>query len=71
MHGRDFKQSTTFNSRLMGIAQEARRRAGMLPLGEERDDLLRLAIQSENASHVEEWLRLPAAKGRVHQRGRS
>ena len=66
MHGRDFKQSTTFNSRLMGIALEARKRAGMLPLGEEREELLRLAIQSENASHVEEWLRLPSEKSSPH-----
>jgi hypothetical protein len=66
MQERHFKQSTTFKSRLIRISQEARRRAGMLPLGEERDKLLRLAIQSENASHIEEWLRLRPEKGSLN-----
>jgi hypothetical protein len=66
MHVRHLKQSCTLKSRLMGIAQEARRRAATLPLGEERDSLLRLAIQSENTLQIEEWLGLPRCKRGLH-----
>jgi len=48
------KQITVLNARLDAIAHEARKRAAILPVGTERDELLRLAVQSENASLVAE-----------------
>jgi hypothetical protein len=38
----------------------------MLPLGEERDVLLRLAMQSENSSKIERWFSLRPEKDSVH-----
>jgi hypothetical protein len=55
------KQSTPLNS-MAQLAEEARRRARLLPPGKEREDLLRLARQSETTSHIEEWLKSPGLR---------
>lgn len=60
MRRRHFKQTTTLQSRLAHLASDVRARAKVLPPGKEREDLLRLARQSENASRIEEWLCRPA-----------
>ena len=52
------KQSTPLNS-MAQLAAEAGERAKLLPPGKERESLLTLARESENASCVEEWLGSP------------
>jgi hypothetical protein len=52
------KQSTPLNS-MAQLAAEAGERAKLLPPGKERESLLTLARESENASYVEEWLNSP------------
>jgi hypothetical protein len=53
------KQSTPLNS-MAQLAAEAGERAKLLPPGKDRESLLTLARESENASYVEEWLNSPA-----------
>lgn len=53
---RRFKQTTSLRDRLASFAKEAREKASQLPLGPERDDLLKKARQADTASHLEDWL---------------
>jgi hypothetical protein len=54
------KQSTPLNS-MAQLAAEARERAKLLPPGKERESLLALARESEDASYVEDWLNSSAS----------
>jgi hypothetical protein len=53
------KHTVSFDERLHRAASEARTAAQQLPLGQERDALLKRARQSEAAAHINEWLSLP------------
>jgi hypothetical protein len=48
--------------RLIREAELARARATSMPLGKERDELLRKARQAETASHIDEWLASPGLR---------
>jgi hypothetical protein len=59
MKRRRFTQTTPLEDRLILQAKADREKAQSLPLGKERDDLLRRARQAETASHLGEWLSSP------------
>lgn len=65
MNGRRFKQDIPLKDRLAQLAQEARQRAKTLPPGKEREDLLRLARQSDTASRIDKWLASPGLRSPV------
>jgi hypothetical protein len=48
--------------RLIEEAKQARERAEQLPIGEERDALLKKARQADVAAHIEDWLNSPGLK---------
>ena len=53
------KQTTSFDHRLRQVATDAREAARVLPDGDERDTLLKKALQAETAAHINAWLGLP------------
>lgn len=53
---RPFEHTSTLQERLVREAELARARATSMPLGQERDALLRKAHQSETASRIDHWL---------------
>jgi len=59
MKRRRFKQSLSLKDRLASFAMDARRRAGELPPGPVKDDLLRKARQADMATHLDEWVNSP------------
>jgi hypothetical protein len=59
MDRRRAKHTKSFNERLAQDAEEARRRAESMPLGPERDALLRRARQADTAMHLNDWLSSP------------
>jgi hypothetical protein len=59
MERRRIKHETSFEERLANQARQLREQAKTLPLGLERDELIRKARQAETASHMNEWLRSP------------
>lgn len=59
---RRFKQTTTLHERLIQEAELARARATSMPLGKERDELLRKARQAEAASDIDECLSSPGSR---------
>ena len=56
---RRFKQTETFEQRLLKAAATFRERAKFTPPGVDRERLIRRARQAEAASHLSEWLRSP------------
>lgn len=54
-----FKQTQSLNLRLTDEAQRLRKEAQGTPPGVERERLIRLARQAENATHINEWLSSP------------
>lgn len=50
------KHTISFDERLMTAAKEARQAAQSLPLGAEREDLLKKARQVEAARRINGWL---------------
>ncbi|MBR0829723.1 hypothetical protein JQ596_29745 [Bradyrhizobium manausense] len=50
------KQSLSFDERLQRAADEAREAARKLPIGRERDALLKKAKQTETAARINLWL---------------
>ena len=50
------KHTVSFDERLRKFAFEAREAAGPLPLGPQRDMLLKKASQAETAARINEWL---------------
>jgi len=53
------KQITSFTERLQQAAAAARDAAQLLPAGQERDVLLKKALQAEAAAHISELLSAP------------
>lgn len=56
---RRFDQSTPLHERLDVWAQDVRDQATKLPLGPERDELLRKARQADTAAHLDDWANSP------------
>lgn len=54
-----FTQTTSLGDRLAHEAERLRKNARTVPVGKERESLLRKARQLETASHVNEWLSTP------------
>jgi len=53
------KHILTFDERLAAEAKRLKEQAGKLPLGKQRDELVRKARQIDVASHMNEWLSSP------------
>ncbi|MGJ4928377.1 hypothetical protein ACQR1I_15390 [Bradyrhizobium sp. HKCCYLS2038] len=53
------KQTISFEERLRQAAAEAREAARLLPIGAERDSMLKKALQAETAAHINELLSAP------------
>jgi len=60
------KQTLSFGERLQQAATAAREAAGRLPLGPERDLLLKKAMQAETAAHINELLSAPVLQPAGH-----
>ena len=56
---RRVKQTLSLQDRLAAFARAARERAGNLPPGLMRDDMLRKAQQADTAAHLDEWVNSP------------
>jgi len=56
------KQRLSFEERLASEAARLREQARLLPVGMERESLLRKARQAETASHISEWLSSPGLR---------
>ena len=54
-----FEHTSSLQERLVREAELTRARAVSMPLGKERDALLRKARQAETASRIDEWLASP------------
>jgi hypothetical protein len=54
-----FTQTIAFGDRLAQEAERLRQNARTVPIGKERENLLRKARQLETASHINEWLSSP------------
>lgn len=59
MDRRRTNHTKSFNERLAQDAEESRARAETIPLGPERDALLRKARQADTAIHLNDWLSSP------------
>jgi hypothetical protein len=49
-------QSPSLQDRLSAFAKDAEQKARKLPPGPERDEMLRKALRSKNASDIEAWV---------------
>ena len=56
---RRFKQTESLQDRLVAFAKEARNKAEHLPVGIEREDMLKKARQADTAAHLENWINSP------------
>ncbi|WP_166299163.1 hypothetical protein [Bradyrhizobium sp. 2S1] len=57
MQGRDrFKKIETPQEKLAQFATDSLKRAGNMPAGVERDNLIKRARQATVAAHVDEWI---------------
>jgi hypothetical protein len=56
------EHTTSLQQRLAREAELTRARATSMPLGKERDSLLRKARQAETASRLDEWLASPGLR---------
>jgi hypothetical protein len=54
-----FTQTITLGDRLAHEAEGLRQKVRTMPVGKERERLLRKARQLETASHINEWLSSP------------
>jgi hypothetical protein len=61
------KQTLSFSERLQRAATAAREAAARLPIGPERDGLLKKAMQAETAAHINELLSAPVATAAVRR----
>jgi hypothetical protein len=57
-----FKQTTPLKDRLTAFANEARKKASLLPAGREKDDLLRQASNADKACHLDDWVNSPGSQ---------
>lgn len=53
------KHTLSFNERLERAADEARDAARKLPIGRERDALMKKARQTDTAARINQWLTSP------------
>ncbi len=53
------KQTAPLQDRIASFAQGIREKASHLPLGKQRDDLLRRAGVADMASRLSDWMDLP------------
>ncbi|MES1147929.1 MAG: hypothetical protein ABUL53_01975 [Bradyrhizobium guangdongense] len=53
------KQTLSFDERLQRAADEARDAARKLPIGRERDALMKKARQTDTAARINQWLTSP------------
>ena len=56
------KQGTSFETRLLARAREAREAARHLPPGKQRELLLRQARASETAAQIDRWISSPGLR---------
>ena len=54
-----FKQTISLGDRLAQEAERLKQNARTVPVGKERESLLRNARELETASHINEWLSSP------------
>ncbi len=54
------KQTISFSQRLQQAAAAAREAASRLPVGPQREMMLRKALQAETAAHINELLSAPS-----------
>jgi hypothetical protein len=67
-----FKQEAPLSDRLLKLAANARHEAARLPLGSQRDHLLRKAKQAEVVASLDQWLSLPRKQApQAHSEGRA
>ena len=59
------KQTVRLEERLALRARDDRNRARSLPPGKEREDLLRRARRTEEATRMAEWLTAPTSHGKT------
>jgi hypothetical protein len=59
MQRKRFTQTITLGDRLAEEAERLKQNARTMPVGKERDSLMRKARQLETASHINEWLSSP------------
>jgi hypothetical protein len=62
MQRRRVKQTTSLDERLAGQARRIRTTAEAMPQGQERDNMMRKARQTDTASHMNDWLLSPGLK---------
>jgi hypothetical protein len=62
MQARRFEKVASVKDRLVQQSSNARDKAKTLPPGKDRENLLRLARQTEIASHLEAWLDSPGLR---------
>jgi hypothetical protein len=51
------KQLLSFQDRLAAFANDARERASFMPLGLERNEMIKKAKQADDARHLDDWAR--------------
>jgi hypothetical protein len=56
---RRFKQNISLQDRLAAYAKEVREHAESLPLGPQRDELMKKARQADTASQMNGWVNAP------------
>jgi hypothetical protein len=56
------KPTTSLTDRLIELASDARNRAKVARPGPKREALLRAAVLSENALHIQRWLTSPGLR---------
>jgi hypothetical protein len=59
MQQRHFKQTKSLQDRLSEFAADARAKAGGMPDGAARDELLKKARQADTAAHLDGWVNSP------------
>lgn len=62
---RRVRQTVGLEERLAASARDDRERARSLPPGREREDLLRRARRTEEATRMTEWLTTPSSKRKI------
>ena len=62
---RRVRQTVGLEERLAASARDDRERARSLPPGREREDLLRRARRTEEATRMTEWLTTPPSKRKI------
>jgi hypothetical protein len=59
MQRKRFTQTITLGDRLAKEAARLKQKSRTMPVGKERESLMRKARQLETASHINEWLSSP------------